>query len=145
MSYTDFFGSMRHSILTVTPTSTTSSTTDERSKSRAKTCLVMHCKEEEDRRSTTRQDARQLRASLICSSTMWRTNPSGMPTTRMSTTIWWGRNERHLNDIIKTKTSSFGAKTAQMHWNLISNPHFFVKTCLILNYYPYFCIVLMYC
>ena len=46
-----FFGSMRHSILTVTPTSTASSTTDERSKSRAKTCLVMHCKEEEDRRS----------------------------------------------------------------------------------------------
>ena len=58
-----FLGSMRHSILTVTPTSTASSTTDERSKSRAKTCLVMHCKEEEDRRSTTKQDARQLRAS----------------------------------------------------------------------------------
>ena len=50
-SYTDFLGSMRHSILTVTPTSTASSTTDERSKSRAKTCLVMHCKEEEDRPS----------------------------------------------------------------------------------------------
>ena len=71
----------------------------------------------------------------------WRTSPSDMLITRMSTTTWWRRNEQHLNDIIKTKTSSFGAKMAQMHWNLISNPHFFAKTCLILVYYHYLCTV----